>query len=473
MKHPLKKGLAALTALLLLCGALPMAATAAEPGANLLQNGDFETGSKNPWSCNSGTATVVTNAHDGAYALQLTNPGQWGEAAIQTVSVKSNTVYSITWWSKRVSGSGAFNVYVMDGTNFSNMTSQSGQNWMNETSGNWVRNEYVVNSGSATRMLLKFSSETTNAGSIIIDDVSIVEVIEPNSDGYVVNGDFETGTASPWTTYNPTAITADAAYEGYRGARLKGDGGWGTMMCQTLKGFTVGETYELRFWIKVNAAGVNLQIKSLNNSGAVLAEGYYDTAKCGGWTPIALRFTAVANTVFLNFCGSGTGTAEDAYVDSVGCTHVIPSLVNGGGLSVRDDDNGARGLAFKFDVTAANGRIGIRNDYQSGSATVTVNGETYPLLRMGAVMTNSAAVGNGDMTLTDVDGKRVIHVPAVYLCGCEARSLSFAVRILDIPDRHTATDIFARPYYVYDKNGTEVTVYGDTLAGNYDGTLNG
>ena len=104
----------------------------------------------------------------------------WGEAAIQTVSVKSNTDYSVVWWSKRVSGSGAFNVYVVDGNNFSNMNSVSGQNWMNETSGNWVRNEYVVNTGSSTRLMVKFSSETSNAGSIIVDNVSVTEVVEPS-----------------------------------------------------------------------------------------------------------------------------------------------------------------------------------------------------------------------------------------------------------------------------------------------------
>ena len=114
---------------------------------------------------------------------------------------------------------------------------------------------------------------------------------------------------------------------------------------------------------------------------------------------------------------------------------------------------------------------GVVKGLRTGSATVTVGGVAYPLMKMGAVMTNSAAVGGGDMTLQNVDGKKVIDIPAVYLCDRSATTLSYAVRILDIPDKHAATDIYARPYYVYNKNGTAVTVYGDTCHGNYAAVL--
>ena len=88
---------------------------------------------------------------------------------------------------------------------------------------------------------------------------------------------------------------------------------------------------------------------------------------------------------------------------------------------------------------------------------------------MGAVMTNNATVGQNanNFNLSAVNGGKVIDIPAVYLNGADEESLSFAVRILDIPERHIGTAIYARPYYVYLENGVEVTVYGATRSSNY------
>jgi hypothetical protein len=78
-------------------------------------------------------------------------------------------------------------------------------------------------------------------------------------------------------------------------------------------------------------------------------------------------------------------------------------------------------------------------------------------------MTNNATVGqNADnFTLAAVNGTKVIDIPAVYLNGVTNDSLSFAVRVCDIPDRHIGTSIYARPYYVYKDGEEEVTIYGE------------
>ncbi|MFG2841944.1 glycosyl hydrolase family 18 protein [Kitasatospora sp. NPDC048296] len=63
-----------------------------------LTNGDLETGSLAPWTCQSGGAVVSTPVHSGSYALQAA-PGasQTGECT-QTVTLKPNTSYTLSGW---------------------------------------------------------------------------------------------------------------------------------------------------------------------------------------------------------------------------------------------------------------------------------------------------------------------------------------------------------------------------------------
>ena len=50
-------------------------------------------------------------------------------------------------------------------------------------------------------------------------------------------------------------------------------------------------------------------------------------------------------------------------------------------------------------------------------------------------------------------------------------TLAFSVRIRNIPEANYDTGIYARPYYVFDYNGTEITVYGDIVGASYNGKL--
>ena len=81
------------------------------------------------------------------------------------------------------------------------------------------------------------------------------------SDNLFVNGDFETGDSTGWTTYQSSAVSAEAAFDGSYGIRAVGDGGWGGLFNQTAYGLIPGEEYALSFWIKVVSNGVNFQLK--------------------------------------------------------------------------------------------------------------------------------------------------------------------------------------------------------------------
>ena len=126
-----------------------------------------------------------------------------------------------------------------------------------------------------------------------------------------VNGDFETGNADGWRTWQDTEIIADAAHSGSFGAHLVGNGGWGGMLDQTIA-VEPGNTYVLSFWINVNAMGCNVQVKDGAGNAIAGAGGWFDANnknKVVEWV-----FTATDNSVFVNFCGSGN-QPEDVYVD--------------------------------------------------------------------------------------------------------------------------------------------------------------
>ena len=589
--------------------------------APLMENGDFETGDKTGWSCNSGTSAIVTDAHSGSYALQLTNPSQWGEAAVRTIGVKPNTQYEVSWWSKRVSGTGAFNLIVCQAVSpWGNFERLSGENWMNKSADKgWVKNTCVYNSGDNTQMLLKFTSEAANAGSIIIDDVVVEELKDPSFDGYIYNGDFETGKTSGWNLLQQSEINQSAACNGQYGLHLKGNGGWGGMANQVIT--TVpGESYTLFTYVKTNAAGTNIQIKdkgtdtklastwynktdwrlvTLNfiatststdiafsgggtgvaenvyvddifmvptrpmNTDGYIFNGDFESGSLTGWTThqqsvlsnkaayeggaglimkgtgwggtanqtfavdmgntykLSFRYKPISNginvqvlnaadsskitsqyistsdgadwilfektfnvgycdKVTLNFCGSGSGSADEMYIDNIsivnvdGEENVRNQLTQNNGISVRDAADNIRGLAFRFKLNANGVQVTSRNVFVPNSGKMNLYKNRVvegTLVRAGAVVTNNATIGQSfaDFTLDKVDGGKTIDVPAQYLLSLDESSMGYAVRVINIPDAHTSTEIYARPYYVYNVDGEEVTVYGVMNHANYDG----
>ena len=130
------------------------------------------------------------------------------------------------------------------------------------------------------------------------------------------------------------------------------------------------------------------------------------------------------------------------------------------------------GVAFLF--RQAGNRIYMNTRHQVDLSAATVNPfedeRAYRLVRMGALMTNQAAIGEDDsrMTLDAVNNDTVADVPVQYLWDVSENGCQFAVRVTNVPLANTTTQIYARPYYVFIKNGEEVVVYGDIEHRSYD-----
>ena len=597
---------------------------------NMVVNGNFEDGLNN-WSGNSGTKEIVTNdVHGGTQALKLTNPGQWGEAAVsKAITVTPGKAYVIKWWSKHVSGSDVFNMYIIG-----EYTSVSGQNWMSASSG-WVEHTWIIKPTS-NAIQLKFSTEVAgNASSILIDDVTVYEkspitngdfeagttegwtvyngtavttaaahtgsyglhckgnnwagiayqdipvengksyefsfwyyinstdgtgfnyklsgtssgtsykaywpnnagewtqvkfeflatddsmvrlnfsgyngssapdffiddvqikeLKDPSNDGYIINGDFETGNGTGWGIHQSTVqVSTNAAYEGEYGLIAKGNGGWGGLLTQSFN-LKPNSDYIIKYTVKAVNQGLNIQVSddvgteanSTANGGNGKAKNlyytYYDTSKGTEWKKVEAVFNSGENTTAtFKLVGSGIGGNGDELwfdnisIEKVGGEDPIPNNnVTGGQTSVKDATATSKGLAFRFEIAGAGAQILETNEYVSGSATIKLykdRDDLVKLVKAGAVLTNNAAVGKGDMTLDSVDGKKTIDIPAKYLCDVDDDAFAFAVRIVDIPDSGLSTNIFARPYFIYeDEDGNEIVVYGNVKSENYNHAAN-
>ena len=440
-----------------------------------LYNGDFEVGEATHWEIHQSTAVSRDAKYSGKYGLNLIGDGSYGGLANQTITTEVGKIYLVSMWIKANSNGTNFKVADANGEKLA-------YTWFNKTE--WTYQEFEF-TATSTSTLLNFSGGGNGvAEDIYVDDIKVVELKDPSFDGYVYNGDFEAGSLVKWSSYQQTALSSNAAYSGNYGAHIYGDANWGGLLNQTIA-VEAGKTYKISFWYRGWSNGVNFNIKDGNDK---LVSKYFNFKYSTGWEYYEATFeSGYATSLQITFSGSGlatttagAGTHDECYVDDIVVENLSGDeidrnpLITNGGTSIRDVDDNTRGLAFKFDLLA-NGIEVNGNQYIANTGTLNLykySDEIGNLVKFGAVVTNDAAIGSGDFTLADVNGSKVIDVPAKYLLDLEDDAASYAVRIINIPDSGVGTTIYARPYYTYELDGEQVTVYGTVESDSYEHVSN-
>ncbi len=235
MKKNIRKVLALLAAVAMMLTVLPLGTlVASADDKNMIVDGGFESGNGEAWSVEAPSA-ITDNADyvkEGQYALILDHTAEWGCGAKQTgFAVEPNTDYVVGFWNKRISGDGAWNLYIKSGN--TNMTLTSGQQWFNQTHTDWVHQVLEFNSGNYEVIDLFFQKEAKPA-SFAVDEVVFMkksDISEPevpagpfvdtfedgNADGWKVSGDGGTGiTDEDAANGNYAFVVQGTAYEDYK-----------------------------------------------------------------------------------------------------------------------------------------------------------------------------------------------------------------------------------------------------------------
>ena len=439
-----------------------------------LENGGFETGDTSGWTVYYGGKASAEAAHSGKYGLDA-YAQSWNGSAYQDIPVTNGKTYELSFWYK----------IIQDGFTYKVLGQTSGTTYVSQwytNIGEWtqVKFQFLATDESLIRLNFCGAAENHN-GHFYIDDVQLKELKDPSNDGYIKNGDFETGTNVGWTVHQSTTVNKASAKDGDYGMEVHGNGGWGGALQQKFN-LQPNRDYILRFDAKAVSQGFNIKI----TDDLAVAAGT-DNAKLWGiyfanteWTNYEIIFNSGENTTAeLAFVGSGINKNGDksddiVYLDNVSIEKVggedpIPNNnITGGQNSVSEDISG---LAFRFEIAGVGAEIDETNAYINGSADIKLykdRDDLYKLVKAGAIVTNNMTIGKGDMSLSNVDGKKTINIDAKYLCEVEADSFAFAVRIVGIPEANKETNIFARPYFIYeDEDGNEVTIYGNTKSENY------
>ena len=177
----------------------------------------------------------------------------------------------------------------------------------------------------------------------------------------IQNGDGELGTLQYWTYFQSTAISKSAAHSGVYGFHLKGNGGWGALMEQTIN-VSVGQEYHLEFWYKANSNGTNWKLVKGDGSGNYGSAWVTATS----WTKVTFNFTATQAKVTLNFSGGGNGIAEDIYVDDISITEVVPAAkgeIQNGSFENGDDGWTLTGKCAVVEGDAYHGTKAVRLEH--------------------------------------------------------------------------------------------------------------
>ncbi len=437
-----------------------------------IYNGDFETGLAEPWHVYSDTVASKNAAQNGKYGLELIGDGGWGGLAYQDFATEVGHTYAVTFSVKAVANGVNIQVQNPVGTNVASK-------WYASTSWSTITLEFEA-TDTTTRMNICGGGNNI-ATTVYLDDVKVVEVKDPSFDGYIWNGDFEAGSLTKWESYKQTTLSTDAAKNGKYGAILTGTANWGGLLTQKDIAVEVGKTYKLSFWYKTPQNGLNMTLKDQDNQNTKLAGNYLSGKQ--DWTLYETTFeSGYVTKLILNFSGSGkaesnANAVDELWIDDIKLENLSGDemdrcdILKNSGTSIRDVDDNNRGLAFRFFTNVNGAEVVNGNEYVSGTGTMKLfnyDEAIGTLIETGAIVTNNTAIGTGDMTMDDVNGGNVIKIPAKYLTDLDETSIGFAVRIVNIPDANVGTEIYARPYYTYEIDGEQVTVYGDVTSDNYE-----
>ena len=333
MQISMRKVLAVLSVLAMLCTLMPTAALFVTAASNdgFVTNGDFETGDLTGWK--SGYSGVVQSdvVHSGNYAHKTTNTASKYQGMMQQnpISVVPNSDYTVTFWyyyeGSNATGSGAsFYLYAQtidNSTNIKNITNYPA------AANTWYQATLTFNTGDNDAIALVWSNRmASDGGTYYFDDVVMTG---PSLDSYVPevpadfgrieNGGFEDATGGMTLKYG--SRTTEQAYSGSYSLKSNSNTKYGvyaytTFDCAANSDYTIsfkiklagdateGVTPQHRLYVKSSDEATTL--KQLNITDATTEWKTYSTTVNSG-----------ENTAIYFSFAQGINNGGSCYIDDV------------------------------------------------------------------------------------------------------------------------------------------------------------
>ena len=205
MQINMRKILAVLSVLAMLCTVLPLGVFAAS-NDGFVTNGDFETGDLTGWKSGYNATIQSEIVHSGNYAHKSNNTAKKYQGMMQQnpVKVAANSDYTITFWYyyEGTNSAPSFYLYAQTTDNSTNIKSTT---YYPSAAGQWYQGTHTFNTGNNTEIALVWSNRTASAdgttpdGYYYFDDVVMTgpapsdePVVNPVPDdfGRIENGGF-------------------------------------------------------------------------------------------------------------------------------------------------------------------------------------------------------------------------------------------------------------------------------------------
>ena len=202
----------------------------------------------------------------------------------------------------------------------------------------WETYSFVFNSGDNTKIYLFFRSEWAST-TIYADNIYVAPLHSVADDGYIMNGDFETGTGLEWLHTSNTEIIADPTEsdQGYVINTSEATSG-AHMFSQPAENLVVGEEYVLSFkvygyasvtnsafWVRFPSAFTTWSIDTTYSSATGKYNNYTPrinvNSDTNAWHEVNITFTAQAATALIDFMNY-RASAGSYYFDDISITHV-------------------------------------------------------------------------------------------------------------------------------------------------------
>ncbi len=403
-----------------------------------VDNGGFEeeTGG---WTIKYGERTNA-DSYSGDYSLLGTSLTKYGAYAYTTIDVVPNSDYTISFKLKVATAGSAniFRMYTRETSDTSSGSTSYPQWNISDATTEWKSYSQTVNSQELSTMYITFAQgATTDTGSTYYIDDIIVEGPDPadvapegnetpSNDGYITNGDFETGDLTGWTVADGGEIiwddnvangnfslmgTATAKYSAFVKQTVACEAN--TDYVLTFKAKLAASGGQPRFYIKDGAEAV-----TLNSSN------YYFTGSTE-WTTYQIAFNSGEYTSLVIYPAQGVANGGNVYYDDIvmtkattGYTGLYPEEMTSGAdirfmtynvLVGQDTENGGYSWGSAIDGRPEKAFAMINYYKPDVIAFEEFSGEWYDAFT--AQMTNYAF---GEMTSADSQNNGKLYTCLAY-----------------------------------------------------------